>query len=337
MTQPLISTPVVAAAPLVIPTPSVSLVGHAEALQTILADLGTVTVAQLVQLFRQYHTAPDFPAVLHAAFPEIVRPHAEAAAQITAQWFNDIVPGTDAQPVVDLAPERVTKTVDWALHAPTAKTPTETPKAPSTSDGTPSPEFHAPAKTPEAPHATAPETSSPDSTPVDLHAPAKAPEPGKSPPTPDETLSRLSGASKRMVMDASRRTVLANARIQGLRWARQAQPDACAFCRLLATRSDEQLYRSEGIKFDKELDDYITVVVGRRGKPRGSRNLGDKYHDHCRCVAVPIPQGGTYEPPDYVAQWQEDYEKARNDVANSGDGMSVRNILSKMRGNTNAR
>lgn len=111
---------VVAAAPLITPAPSVGLVGHAEALQAILGDLGTVTVAQLVQLFRQHGTQPDFPATLYAAFPEIVRPHAEAAAQITAQWYDELAPGAPhkATPIVDLEPERITKTIDWALYAP---------------------------------------------------------------------------------------------------------------------------------------------------------------------------------------------------------------------------
>lgn len=278
MTQPQQQrSPVIAAAPAVVPTPSIGLVGHAEALQAILGDLGTVTVAQLVQLFRQYGTQPDFPATLYAAFPEIVRPHAEAAAQITAQWFNDIVPDANAQPVVDLSAERVTKTLDWALHAPT--------KAPENTEST------------------------------------------KSPPTLDETLARLSGSTKRMVLDASRATVTTNTTTG---WARYASANACAFCRLLATRTD--LYSSAGIKVDPKTGKHYTTVVGRSGHPRGTQALGEKYHDHCRCIAVPVPAGETYTPPDYVADWQQDYQAARDD-GNS----SLTDILAHMRANTNAR
>jgi hypothetical protein len=274
MTQPQQQrNPVIAAAP------AIGLVGHAEALQAILGDLGTVTVAQLVQLFRQHGTGRDFPGLLREAFPEIVRPHAEAAAQITAQWFNDIVPDANAQPVVDLSPERVTKTLDWALHAPT-KTPENTESI-------------------------------------------------KSAPTLDETLARLSGSTKRMVLDASRATVITNT-TGTTGWARYASANACAFCRLLATRTD--LYSSAGIKVDPKTGKHYTTVVGRSGHPRGTQALGEKYHDHCRCIAVPVPAGETYTPPDYVADWQQDYQAARDD-GNS----SLTDILAHMRANTNAR
>jgi hypothetical protein len=73
--------------------------------------------------------------VLREAFPEIVRPHAQAAAQITAQWFDELHPPSarQAEPVVDLPADRISGTIDWALHAPTkarvveAPAPTEIP------------------------------------------------------------------------------------------------------------------------------------------------------------------------------------------------------------------
>lgn len=244
------------------------LVVHAEALQAILGDLGTVTVAQLVALVRQYGAHAEFPTVLHAVFPEIIRPHAHAAAQITAQWFNDIIPQSDPTPVVDLAPERIAKTVDWSLYAP--------------SDTKPVGEIN-----------------------------------------PDVTLHRLAGSAKRMVFDASRDTVVTNSVKQKIKYARYASADACAFCRLLATRGP--VYGSER---------SATMVVGRgpAQTTRGTQKLGDKYHDHCRCLVVGIPVGEEYTPPDYTAEWQKQYEAARE-----AGNYNINSILAHMRANTDAR
>lgn len=45
-------------------------------------------------------------------------------------------------------------------------------------------------------------------------------------------------------------------------------------------------------------------------RDRGIRALGDKYHDDCHCIAVPVRPGGSYEPPEYVEQWERDYVDA---------------------------
>jgi hypothetical protein len=251
------------------------LAAHAAALQSILADLGTVTVQQLVHLFRQYSGAPDFPAVVKQAFPGIVTPHAHAAAAITAQWYDELAPGFHATPAVDLPAARLEKTLNWALYAPTKPQPAQ----------------------------------------PDIPAPVSAPEPAV-------TLERLAGSAKRMVMDASRDTVVDNAVKQDFKWARYASANACAFCRLMATRGP--VYASER---------SATKVVGRgpAQTTKGTRKLGESYHDHCRCIAVPVPDGETYTPPDYTSQWEQDYLAARK--AGNRDAKS---ILAHMRANTDA-
>lgn len=265
------------------------LAAHAAALQSILTDLATITLSQLVALFRQYADAPNFEQVLRQAFPEIVLPHATAAATVTAQWYDELDPTSSftASPVVDLPTQRIDKTIGWSLYAPTEKRVTEDliPREPVT---------------------------------VRMPVPA------------DVTLSRLAGSTKRMVFDASRSTVAANAGQQGIRWARYASANACAFCRVMATKSDSKtLYKSE---------QSAMYVVGRAGKPRGSRQIGEKWHDHCRCVAVAVPEGQTYTPPDYVDQWGQDYKAAWNAVP---DGTPYKKVLpmvlKHMRENTDAR
>lgn len=143
----------------------------------------------------------------------------------------------------------------------------------------------------------------------------------------NDALKRLNGTTQRAVYDGARSTTLANVERTKSRWAREARPDACAFCRLLATRSREQLYLSHGIVFDKELGAHRTKVVGRRGRARGTQALGDRYHDDCRCIAVEVPNPESYVLSDQAQQWQDEYLKAR---ANAGTG-DVKEILAAWR------
>lgn len=132
----------------------------------------------------------------------------------------------------------------------------------------------------------------------------------------------MQGSSTRHVMNASRQTVVYNARRENVRWVRQAKLNACGFCKMLATRSvlrrdrfagRDMTYTSQGVRRKRDsagnlTKDYTLVVIGKRGNTRGTRSLGSEYHDHCRCTAVPL-RDGSYDPPDYVQQWTEDYKK----------------------------
>lgn len=131
-----------------------------------------------------------------------------------------------------------------------------------------------------------------------------------------QVIDRLTGSVDRYVKNTARATIAENADREGVRWVRRARPDACAFCRLLATRSD---YLSE---------ESANVVVGRRGRPRGKRQLGEQYHDDCRCEAVPVRAGDDYQPDTHVADWDVQYRKA---VAEVGDRRDVKAILKQMR------
>lgn len=254
------------------------LVEHGQALQHILGDISTLTVRDLVQFFNEHGDGPHFADLLRKAFGEIVRPYAQAAGQVTTQWYGELAPDSSYRPTpwLDLPDARIDKTVDWSLNAPTKNgwlsgTKSEVPR--------------------------------------------------------DVTLGRLAGSSKRMVADGSRTTVIHNATKEGVRWARLAAEDACAFCRLLATRSEKQLYRSHGVIVD-EIGVHRTVVVGRHGHARGSRPIGETYHDHCRCVAVPIRAGADWVAPGYVSDWQDQYEDA---VKAAGQGATFKDVLAKMR------
>jgi hypothetical protein len=148
------------------------------------------------------------------------------------------------------------------------------------------------------------------------------PEPAPLPPTEqldknvdwavnqDDPLGSLIDSLDRYIRNQSRATVKHNADREGVRWARHARPNACSFCAMLATR--ETLYVSK---------QSATRVVN----PKGKRKVGDKYHDLCHCVAVPIRAGDSWEPPDYVGQWEEDYLKA------AAEGGDMNDIVNHMR------
>lgn len=143
-----------------------------------------------------------------------------------------------------------------------------------------------------------------------------------------DAIARMQGTAQRAIFDTARDTIVSNVAAEtGSRWARYASANACAFCRLLATRGNNlygstTLYTSEqsALRVVGQGKDFSTnfTADGKRKaggqaegvKLRGTQKLGDKYHDFCRCVAVEIRPGGSYEPPDYVKDWQRAYDDA---------------------------
>lgn len=116
-----------------------------------------------------------------------------------------------------------------------------------------------------------------------------------------DTLVALAGSAERQVFTTSRDTVTMNAEAEGVRFARYASANACAWCRVLATR--EAVYKSAE-----------NAVKG---------------HDGCHCIAVPIRGGDSWTPPDYVNQWMQDYNDARSAV-----GGNLNDIVNHMRRTT---
>ncbi len=182
-----------------------------------------------------------------------------------------------------------------------------------------------------------------------------------------KALDRMAGTIQRHIYDGDRDTTITNAEILGMRYVRVARPNACAFCRLLASRTSlsDDLYRSEeaalsvvGRSVNLSLGDRRAIASGqmtrdealfrrdqmqltyqigeRRGTPRGrrtrgSQNLGDKYHDFCKCTARAIPVGRdpldvlAQEEPEFAIlaeQWNNEYQKAREASA-SGDPKAI--------------
>ena len=150
----------------------------------------------------------------------------------------------------------------------------------------------------------------------------------------------------------------------GTMWARHASANACGFCRMLATRkaayrSKESAERVTGRGVDLTQADHRNIAMGlmtregalsrrsvyrsagqaarqgkqvgdkrKSGRTRGIQKLGDKFHDHCRCLAVPVRPGSRYEPPDYVQQWEKDYQAASGAIPDGTDYQDVPKLIS---------
>lgn len=143
--------------------------------------------------------------------------------------------------------------------------------------------------------------------------------------SPVSPLDLLAGSMQRALFNESRETVLENAEAEpGARWARHASANACEFCKMVATR---------GAVYTSEADAGRVGgrgSTGKRGKgirTRGDQAIGDRYHDHCHCIAVPVRPGQSYDPPSYVEEWEADYTRARK----AADGNDAKSILSAWR------
>lgn len=138
-------------------------------------------------------------------------------------------------------------------------------------------------------------------------------------------LALLAGASQRLIAGAGRDTIDLNISSDRVLvgYARIPRAGACAFCGLLASRG--AVYRSaesagqvvgRGVDSSIALDEsgrrragYVGGV-GKGVRARGSQDLGRRYHDNCKCVAVPVFEGETFFEP-VAAKYREMYEQAR--------------------------
>lgn len=156
-------------------------------------------------------------------------------------------------------------------------------------------------------------------------------------PLADETLqstavSRLSGSVSRMIMDASRDTMMLNGAREGVRFQRMPRPGCCAFCGMLASRPPWMAYRSEASALGvvgrgstrTGLDATGKRLSGGAGsgvKARGEREVGADTHDDCHCVVVALYPGT--EMTSLAAATQRDYEQQYRQSLTNEDGQSL--------------
>lgn len=176
-------------------------------------------------------------------------------------------------------------------------------------------------------------------------------------PDPVTALNLVAGGLSRQVLGVGRDTLAESIASDPAspRYARHASANACAFCAMLATRGAVYTAQSAvrvtgeslgGTDYRKarRLDGGVVTDERRAEILRGSRAKtiaqggrkgrdtlqahGDKYHDDCRCTAVPVWPGERYEEAPYVAKWRDAYANA---PAEPGEAIDLQKTLASMR------
>ena len=144
-------------------------------------------------------------------------------------------------------------------------------------------------------------------------------------------LTRLTGAAARGIFDASRLTVVdgvtRNSDGRRVYFQRVPRPGACAFCQMLASRPQYMAYKTEesaGAVAGRGstrtgYDEFGNSLAGGRGggiKARGTQELGEKYHDECHCVSVPMIGGAVSES---LAESRAKYEDLYQQVVQTNE------------------
>lgn len=138
-----------------------------------------------------------------------------------------------------------------------------------------------------------------------------------------EAISKGSGGLQRNLFDRQRDTTMELAAADGSRYQRVAMPGCCAFCAMLASRgmvyaSQEAAEKVVGRGVPIAQNYYIDENGreqrrrgGRAGgiKARGTRPLGEDYHDACRCKGVAVHGGNVQELTAQAATWFDIYSQ----------------------------
>lgn len=124
----------------------------------------------------------------------------------------------------------------------------------------------------------------------------------------------LAAATEQIVLDTGRDQLIANVEQdrEAIGFAREAKPDACWWCSMLATRG--MVYAT-------------AYAAGRRDPNAGEAPIGlddqgkewvNRYHRNCRCQVVPVFVA--YEPPAHVREWQDLWEATMRPNGPGGPG-----------------
>lgn len=152
-----------------------------------------------------------------------------------------------------------------------------------------------------------------------------------------DILTLLAGFSQKMIANSGRETIVASAVADGSRVGYQRVPRAgcCAFCGLLAARG--AVYRSSasaGGVVGRGVEASATAGKGGgQGKglrARGAQNLGDGFHDMCRCVVTPVFRGAENDYLEYVAKHFDDIDSKAVREIGTEDG-SLKSRLAAIR------
>lgn len=135
----------------------------------------------------------------------------------------------------------------------------------------------------------------------------------------------LAGGLTSILTTIAADTIVGNAAIDPapMGYQRVPKPGCCAFCGMLASRgsSGTTNYSSEEAGF-RVVGRGVPVekTKGKRGGqgkgigPRGTQKLGEKFHDYCKCRAVPVTRGNYVEMQADAEKYFNAYADARDNV-----------------------
>lgn len=149
----------------------------------------------------------------------------------------------------------------------------------------------------------------------------------------------------REALNGGRDAITYSAAANGKRWRRITTANPCAFCAMLATRSDYRTresalyvvgrgrgYGTANYRATGGISYGGTISRGKRkgqDTRRGTRPLGERYHNNCGCSVAEV-LGGWEMSPDEEAQY-ELYHEAAKAVAAEGLPRTAENVMAKMR------
>jgi hypothetical protein len=113
-----------------------------------------------------------------------------------------------------------------------------------------------------------------------------------------EALQRLEAAFTRLALQSGRSTIVTAVHDdkQARGWARETRTNCCYFCAALATRG--AVYKDEG-------------AAGRTANEKFTGSGDFKFHDNCRCIAVPV--FGVYEKTAEARAWTRQWHDLRRE------------------------
>lgn len=140
-------------------------------------------------------------------------------------------------------------------------------------------------------------------------------------------LSFLAGGLVSILSEHAADTVIGNAALDDrnkVRFQRVPRAGCCGFCGMLASRSAAagNLYTSEEAALRVVGRGMpVEATRGKRGgqakgiRPRGSRQMGQSFHDYCRCRAVPVNEGNAVQLQADADSYYDAYRKAADKVS----------------------
>lgn len=140
--------------------------------------------------------------------------------------------------------------------------------------------------------------------------------------------SLIAGGLTKRLTEFAADTMIGNASIQSVSTsaARVPKPGCCAWCGMLASRGAVYSTESAGVVGGRGVPveqgkGRGSFGKGRGIKTRGSRAIGESFHDHCRCEVVALTTGNE-------AQLQADadryYEAYRESADKVNDGLTLK-------------